>query len=85
MNTKKAIFLKIDEKSLALYEEDCATDFVKKHLNEALMIDKKLKQKAGYIALTDGFESCYVDSSCIEYKDVVEEVNASNFNSMRTH
>lgn len=79
------IYLKSDEASIAQYEEDCATDFFKKHVNEALLIDKKARVIPDYLALTDGFETAHIHRKCVEYKELHEEVNSQNFNQMRTH
>lgn len=79
------IYLKKDEASIAKYEEDCSLDFFKKHINEALMIDKKARVIAGYLALTDGFETAHISSDCIEYKKFQEEVDSRMFKQMRTH
>lgn len=79
------IYLKKDEASIAKYEEDCALDFFKKHINEALLVDKKARVIAGYLALTDGFETMHVNRDCVEYKELHEEVDPKMFKQMRTY
>ena len=79
------IYLKKDEASIAKYEEDCALDFFKKHINEALFIDKSARIISDYLALTDGFETAYVHRNCVEYKEIHEEVDSKMFKQMRTY
>ena len=79
------IYLKKDDASVAQYEEDCALDFFKKHLSEALLVDKKARIIPGYLALTDGFETVHVNRNCVEYKELHEEVDARTFKQMRTY
>ena len=79
------IYLKKDEASIDQYTEDSALEFFKKHINEALFVDKSARIISDYLALTDGFETAYVHRNCVEYKEIHEEVDSKMFKQMRTY